>query len=150
MFPLLAGGVLISFNSLQTGRHIQRSITVTRINDQLSFNSLQTGRHIQSVHAYAQLHNSVCFNSLQTGRHIQSRTLPIQVDLVQFLEKFQFPSNGKAYPKRRIRNCGALPPVECFNSLQTGRHIQRSLTNIKPKTTTPFQFPSNGKAYPKM
>ena len=39
-----------------------------------------------------------CFNSLQTGRRIQS----ISIDfLIKKCEKlFQFPSNGKAYPKQ--------------------------------------------------
>ena len=36
------------------------------------------------------------FNSLQTGKYIQS-TVPTHT--VQIKEQFQFPSNGKVYPK---------------------------------------------------
>ena len=36
------------------------------------------------------------FNSLQTGKHIQSGLASIIVEIVK---SFQFPSNGKAYPK---------------------------------------------------
>ena len=61
------------------------------------------------------------FNSLQTGRHIQSIEL---AKGVTHHNEFQFPSNGKAYPK-------------AINPSKTA-HFDRM-----------FQFPSNGKAYPK-
>ena len=87
----------------------------------------------------------LCFNSLQTGKHIQS-------DYTDWgragSQKFQFPSNGKAYPKKPMTpkcfsNIG-------FNSLQTGKHIQREERKFQPGNTGKvFQFPSNGKAYPK-
>ena len=84
---------------------------------------------------------------------------------------FQFPSNGKAYPKPKWRIC--LIRNYCFNSLQTGKHIQRQVNIVdhisKYEVSIPFkresiskgskkrvthwlpkfQFPSNGKAYPK-
>ena len=140
------------------------------------------------------------FNSLQTGKPIQRgyhkrRYLGIY-------ETFQFPSNGKAYPKSN-RCCHRRPPKlqvsipfkreslskvlcisqmntslkwSCFNSLQTGKPIQRNpdspvswlwryfvsipfkreslskevIRIPRGKKETPvFQFPSNGKAYPK-
>ena len=87
--------------------------------------------------------------------------------------QFQFPSNGKAYPKSKNwaeEDCDAL----CFNSLQTGKHIQRHVLNLLIQAIpsfnslqtgkhiqrenhpsilsfifVEFQFPSNGKAYPK-
>ena len=37
---------------------------------------------------------------------------------------FQFPSNGKAYPKVTHENVKNAPPTLCFNSLQTGKRIQ--------------------------
>ena len=37
--------------------------------------------------------------------------------------EFQFPSNGKAYPK--LIAIFVLIAAACFNSLQTGKHIQR-------------------------
>ena len=61
-----------------------------------SFNSLQTGKHIQrdSIRRII-MFDAMCFNSLQTGKHIQSENEnEVAVELV-----FQFPSNGKAYTK---------------------------------------------------
>ena len=87
------------------------------------------------------------------------------------LEKFQFPSNGKAY----LNIKGRLPLIvklQSFNSLQTGKRIwteifimkknKRALVSIPfkresvsellyisswSKKDKTFQFPSNGKAY---
>ena len=64
----------------------------------------------------------LCFNSLQTGKPIQSE---IFWHPHRLLHPFQFPSNGKAYPKENTA---------------AGK---RALLDFK------FQFPSNGKAYPK-
>ena len=38
---------------------------------------------------------------------------------------FQFPSNGKAYTKPPLTQMSSSKWMRCFNSLQTGRHIQR-------------------------
>ena len=38
-------------------------------------------------------------------------------------------------------------PVSCFNSLQTGRHIQTSTNPTSKEVMEAFQFPSNGKAH---
>ena len=89
-------------------------------------------------------------------------------------ERFQFPSNGKAYPKttgKAGEDAGELKWG--FNSLQTGKHIQSKLKGTKDAViiivsisfkresiskafsdqcfslAAAFQFPSNGKAYPK-
>ena len=63
------------------------------------------------------------FNSLQTGKHIQSLYETLKTKITKL--KFQFPSNGKAYPKRDTQR-------------------------FKPRFDfAMFQFPSNGKAYPK-
>ena len=60
---------------------------------------------------------------------------------------FQFPSNGKAYPKSDAAD--TLMANHSFNSLQTGKHIQSS-NHLQPHyQIILFQFPSNGKAYPK-
>ena len=88
----------------------------------------------------------MCFNSLQTGNHIQRQfdaLVPEDTKVV-----FQFPSNGKPYPKSKARKFG---PLFCdgFNSLQTGKHIQSEDGLKIRKFLTEFQFPSNGKAYPK-
>ena len=87
---------------------------------------------------------------------------------------FQFPSNGKAYPKHKLPQPKQRPrtvsipfkresvskgikytdetePLNSFNSLQTGKRIQRRLTQRSiPRWILWFQFPSNGKAYPKV
>ena len=87
------------FNSLQTGKHIQRSLSIVleRWGRVSRFNSLQTGKHIQSIKPVllslfslkvsipfkretiykedgdAEVEQDAdSFNSLQTGRHIQS------------------------------------------------------------------------------
>ena len=112
-----------SFNSLQTGRHIQTGTNMYIAIIRNGFNSLQTGRHIQTTPRYTRrgrrtpvsipfkregtfrrgvgisLRRTVrsCFNSLQTGRHIQTYAPYLGNDEVCML---------------------------CFNSLQTGRHIQ--------------------------
>ena len=110
------------------------------------FNSLQTGKPIQSRKRYSDTPRKACFNSLQTGKPIQ-RPLPA---LLEHLgkRKFQFPSNGKAYPKALCLRWWHAVMLR-FNSLQTGKPIQRGDTSAcKPKHCW-FQFPSNGKAYPK-
>ena len=109
------------------------------------FNSLQTGKHIQSLSSLVVSRASQYrFNSLQTGKHIQSGN-EHYVFLSDFM--FQFPSNGKAYPKFREHDTWregesfnslqtgkhiqswnifpSKPAADCFNSLQTGKHIQR-------------------------
>ena len=68
----------------------------------------------------------ISFNSLQTGKPIQSRGIPIVPDKNCDTNGFQFPSNGKAYPK-----------MEMFGDKSLSRWDA-------------FQFPSNGKAYPKI
>ena len=108
----------------------------------------------------------MCFNSLQTGRHIQTSSLktggvlgekvsiPFKREgtfrrckcIIKTLRmEFQFPSNGKAHSDGEtvIFN----DQSKCFNSLQTGRHIQ-TITMFKyTHARYPFQFPSNGKAH---
>ena len=84
------------------------------------------------------------FNSLQTGKYIQSSSKR-EIDLTD--DKFQFPSNGKVYPK--FVNCLNAIPKLSFNSLQTGKYIQRAETANTRADEAEFQFPSNGKVYPK-
>ena len=63
--------------------------------------------------------------------------------------RFQFPSNGKAYPKLG-EVVSVVDVVACFNSLQTGKRIQSVSCNLGSlRKHKMFQFPSNGKAYPK-
>ena len=64
------------------------------------------------------------FNSLQTGRCIQSSEVTgLRQDDLSV--GFQFPSNGKVYPKiAGQEDLDANDAEPCFNSLQTGRCIQ--------------------------
>ena len=111
------------FNSLQTGKPIQReSIIEFCFTFIKCFNSLQTGKPIQRLLWHTLTIHIFGFNSLQTGKPIQRETIgPIHVGIVEkvsipfkreslskdgwkvaVIERiaFQFPSNGKAYPKK--------------------------------------------------
>ena len=85
------------------------------------------------------------FNSLQTGKCIQSEAdeKALSAGIL-----FQFPSNGKVYPKEYSEE-HLSEIASCFNSLQTGKCIQRSCAVTKTDPVVRFQFPSNGKVYPK-
>ena len=88
------------FNSLQTGKYIQRLIAKLNVTRRLilSFNSLQTGKYIQSLDTPdASKKSWFGFNSLQTGKYIQRKFLPTTGRRQN--NGFQFPSNGKVYPK---------------------------------------------------
>ena len=61
---------------------------------------------------------------------------------------FQFPSNGKAYPKlRRYRS--ETSPAHAFQFPSNGKAYPKWEKDLKDHGPYPFQFPSNGKAYPK-
>ena len=62
---------------------------------------------------------------------------------------FQFPSNGKAYPKERLPQTLASSFSLSFNSLQTGKAYPKLSRQEHIYVDFEFQFPSNGKAYPK-
>ena len=85
----------------------------------LSFNSLQTGRHIQtqppSSHSTNAESVSIPFKREGTFRP------PFPCTYLRRIW-FQFPSNGKAHSDHDLR--GSNPDHNSFNSLQTGRHIQ--------------------------
>ena len=89
------------------------------------------------------------FNSLQTGKCIQSlfqdRT-ELHVD-----EGVSIPFKRESVSKDRFQG-GAVIKVDLgFNSLQTGKCIQRTDRPVSRSNRqgTRFQFPSNGKVYPK-
>ena len=115
-------------------------------NHKLCFNSLQTGKPIQSR----------CFEFVSSGRNYVS--IPFKRESLSKAkaknddkgkgDEFQFPSNGKAYPKSTPKQ--QSKESLCFNSLQTGKPIQRSIPRLSLVLDTWFQFPSNGKAYPKI
>ena len=114
----------------------------------MCFNSLQTGKCIQRGLPRARNFSLLpSFNSLQTGKWIQ-RILTGYVPEYSNL-KFQFPSNGKVDPKCLSAICRCPCWRICFNSLQTGKWIQSGSLPAHPSRCLGFQFPSNGKVDPK-
>ena len=113
-----------------------------------SFNSLQTGRHIQTMLNRSAVPTCLSFmsrfNSLQTGRHIQTKSTDRRPN--HKWKQFQVPSNGKAHSDCSA-GAGGNREGDCFNSLQTGRHIQTTIWLLKQRRQILFQFPSNGKAH---
>ena len=95
--PLQCLGHHSGFNSLQTGKHIWTiDLLCWRFAEFLSFNSLQTGKHIWTfLIAVLIVAILLSFNSLQTGKHIWTKLIDQHVRNNR--NKFQFPSNGKAY-----------------------------------------------------
>ena len=59
---------------------------------------------------------------------------------------FPFPSNGKVYSEG-ADNCQFRTRKRSFNSLQTGKCIQRQRISTYTSGNKVFQFPSNGKVY---
>ena len=137
----------------------------------MCFNSLQTGKHIQSrfLHlcSFSRRWVSIPFkresiskaDEAETWDIIGSVSIPFKRESISKVhsdiimddvsKEFQFPSNGKAYPKKDYADFKSIR-VCSFNSLQTGKHIQRvAAGNVKAHHPSLFQFPSNGKAYPK-
>ena len=90
--------MLGSFNSLQTGKCIQRSYIVTVI---AHFNQVSIPFKRESVSkavfAASVEERYAGFNSLQTGKCIQSRIANLNFPINSI--SFNFPSNGKVYPK---------------------------------------------------
>ena len=83
------------FNSLQTGTHIQRQKGTIRWGNPEGFNSLQTGKHIQSLAIEAAV------NAAEVSIPFKRESIYKVTGLRNFTmeDVFQFPSNGKAYPK---------------------------------------------------
>ena len=164
------------FNSLQTGRHIQRSLNAqTATTTMNSFNSLQTGRHIQSPTERAKLGRRCARVSIPFKREGISKVGEVsdvvnsEIVSIPFKRegiskesqpskqgsrgsKFQFPSNGKAYPKPATQKCDRLSRASSFNSLQTGRHIQSlredggTLFDLIRRVSIPFKREGISKA----
>ena len=74
----------------------------------------------------------------------------IQVHRLRYLARFQFPSNGKAYPKfKQIQKAqGNLDAFE-FQFPSNGKAYPKTSSRLRTRSASKFPFPSNGKAYPK-
>ena len=88
------------FNSLQTGKYIQRKDRITVANAmENGFNSLQTGKYIQRVIVDAAPYRAGIV-SIPFKRESISKDELRQALL--HIDGFQFPSNGKVYPKAKV------------------------------------------------
>ena len=156
----------ISFNSLQTGRHIQtikesferidslsfqfpsngkahsdaRSLTRHK-NALYCFNSLQTGRHIQTTPGRSLCDSNGGFNSLQTGRHIQTQCLVSEIFI-----KVSIPFKREGTFRHLTRGTGTLQFSQ-FQFPSNGKAHSDVAEFWMSKYTESFKFPSNGKAH---
>ena len=108
--------------------------------------SISKGSRLTVSFSYA----TMSFNSLQTGKHIQSQLETAEQNKQRVMNKFQFPSNGKAYPKIKWRD-PTMTEQRTFQFPSNGKAYPkwRACKSCNKNQYT-FQFPSNGKAYPKM
>ena len=90
---LVAG---ISFNSLQTGKHIWTLYQLAEEYDGKEFQFPSNGKAYLNGKSANNSLTLLSFNSLQTGKHIWT-CHPKERCLIGQFEAFQFPSNGKAY-----------------------------------------------------
>ena len=127
-----------SFNSLQTGKCIQRLKLVKYCWTLSSFNSLQTGKCIQSckdlLHRTVGLYDLFQFPS--NGKVYSEESL--QANHLWAVE-FQFPSNGKVYSE--VVTQAPTERKAGFNSLQTGKCIQRRERNRGHPSTNRVSIP---------
>ena len=135
----------MSFNSLQTGRCIQRHrwlIFWKDIGADVSIPFKREGVSKAAVIDDLLLSTSDGFNSLQTGRCIQSDGEQYTVQYNG--KKFQFPSNGKVYPKGACLGSSPGQKGQRFNSLQTGRCIQSQTQRPKIRIIVSIPFKREG------
>ena len=63
---------------------------------------------------------------------------------------FQFPSNGKVYPKYKVVKAWVLNPKFQFPSNGKVYPKEDDFVPARAVEVNEFQFPSNGKVYPKL
>ena len=89
------------------------------------------------------------FQFPSNGKAYPKVTSPEEMELAKM--KFPFPSNGKAYPKF---NPHPHPHFSAFVSIPFKREsVSKEVTKdgvVMATGNTTFPFPSNGKAYPKL
>ena len=98
----------------------------TRLSVLKSFNSLQTGNHIQR-HRDDSGRKGKCwhFNSLQTGNHIQRAKGQASRDAGS---RVSIPFKRETISKVALLRAHFTKKMVSFNSLQTGNHIQSYIT----------------------
>ena len=143
-----------SFNSLQTGKPIQRPDNAGNVaSEGNAFQFPSNGKAYPKQCDFCVRESHHGNVSIPFKRESLSKDGSVSMPrrhTPTFM--FQFPSNGKAYPKtmKMIITIDCLYPS--FNSLQTGKPIQSEILDVlsQDRITDGFQFPSNGKAYPKI
>ena len=136
------------FNSLQTGKRIQRDKTEKKQPPKTLVSIPFKRESVSKAVVLERLRRTTsCFNSLQTGKRIQSGWGDFFS--IKFNQKVSIP-----FKRESVSKVNTTTPrkelSESFNSLQTGKRIQRAKERtLKLSRVLKFQFPSNGKAYPK-
>ena len=115
------------------------------------FNSLQTGKPIQRIGTKSNATSTtiVLFQFPSNGKAYPK---PLGKSPWKIGKTFQFPSNGKAYPKSRYSRTAVQRRVRVSipfkrESLSKANHHE---SPNRASWEKEFQFPSNGKAYPKV
>ena len=119
------------------------------LQDRQRFNSLQTGRSMESrtTQREAGTSSEAAFQFPSNGKEHGKN--PPHLHRICF-SKFQFPSNGKEHGKIPEAIPGCTVAMNGFNSLQTGRSMERQRYNGRHLCPSrKFQFPSNGKEHGK-
>ena len=113
-----------SFNSLQTGKRIQRPDPGDRGQAlQNRFNSLQTGKRIQRFLYFLKLKQIKSLVSIPFKRESGSKAAERRAIIEEGLKGFNSLQTGKRI-QSRVTATPSGPLQGCFNSLQTGKRIQ--------------------------
>ena len=166
--------ILASFNSLRTGKHIQRRSPYLCVRSTLCFNSLRTGKHIQrNKRALSKggeggsvsipyeresiskekltiiaTEGSTCKFQFPTNGKAYPKSVKDATQKVH-LSQFQFPTNGKAYPKEMLSKAYSIGLLVLFQFPTNGKAYPKPWKQPEHTWCYTFQFPTNGKAYPK-
>ena len=161
---------LSRFNSLQTGKHIQRFLNCSlywrpRVSIPFKRESISKagcgGRADVSTKVSIPFKRETISKANQdlndSRRHCVSIPFKresiskekIAITFVLRLARFQFPSNGKAYPKRGTAMVATSPVVVSIPFKRESISKEDDDSVVEEHIINEFQFPSNGKAYPK-
>ena len=114
----------VCFNSLRTGKPIQSRRDSNRIMARLGVSIPYERESLSKGFGKITLPtNMVILVSIPYERESLSKADRAEVE-AQRRAKFQFPTNGKAYPKKRRKKIFRWQLLICFNSLRTGKPIQ--------------------------
>ena len=139
---------MYSFNSLQTGKHIQ-SNEIDKLTDDLNVSIPFKRESIYKEDEYGENIAIPCVSipfKRESIYKVRSRRW-----MVLQRKAVSIPFKRESIYKALKVSAKPSPALTSFNSLQTGKHIQRRnpITTCEGKAVM-FQFPSNGKAYTKL